>query len=68
MKPMPILAGEPIVVAVEGGVRRKPAPCDGLDTDAGFLPLRDLELAMVELRERQEKRPTQRWRPKRRAR
>lgn len=66
MKPTPILAGEPIVVVVEGGVVRRPAPSDGIDTDGGFIPLRDLELALVELRLRQEKRPAARWTRRRR--
>lgn len=66
MKLTPILAGEDIVVAVEGGVSRKPAPTDGIDTDAGFIPLRELEMALLDLKLRQEKRPAVRWTRRRR--
>src|SRR6185369_16572485 len=43
-----VLAGESIVLPVEGGFRRQPAPCDGyyLDSDwPEFIPAADLEQA-----------------------
>ena len=54
MKLTPVLKGQPILFAVEGGFARKPAPCDGYAVDVGstcaFVPARDVETATVDLK------------------
>lgn len=59
MKLTPVLQGEPLVSAVEGGFARKRAPVDGFAVDlgdaVGFLSMKDAETALVDLKLRREK-------------